>query len=84
MSDSMAAPPYSNKAAIYLGPVISFGVVALFLVVARIYARMKRTGNLYLDDWIIVVAEQLSLIGICLAIASTGYGWAKPITSLTR
>jgi hypothetical protein len=79
----MATTPYSNKAAIYLGPVVSFGVVAFFLVVARIYTRIKRTGKLFLDDWIIVIAEPLSLIGICLAIASTAYGWGKPVTSFT-
>ncbi|CAN9220900.1 unnamed protein product [Alternaria alternata] len=83
MSSSMAVPPYSNKAAIYLAPVISFGVVALFLVIARIYTRVKRTGQLYLDDWIIVVAEPMSLVGICLAIASTAYGWGKPAAFFT-
>ncbi|KAI4706641.1 hypothetical protein J4E89_008708 [Alternaria sp. Ai002NY15] len=83
MADPMAAVPYSNKAAIYLGPVVSFGVVALFLVIARIYTRIQRTGKLLLEDWIIVVAEPLSLIGICLAIASTAYGWGKPAASFT-
>lgn len=83
MADPMAMPPYSNKAAIYLGPVVSFGVVALFLVIARIYTRITRTGSLYLDDWIIVFAEPLSLVGICLAIASTAYGWGKPAAYFT-
>lgn len=83
MSDSAAIPPYSNKAAIYLGPIISFGIVALFLVIARIYTRLKRTQRLQIDDWLIVIAEPLSLTGICIAIAATAYGWGKPSAYFT-
>ncbi|KAF1835310.1 hypothetical protein BDW02DRAFT_466481, partial [Decorospora gaudefroyi] len=78
-----ALPPYSNKAAIYLGPVVSFGVVALLLVIARIYTRLTRTGKLYLDDWLILAAEPLSFTGICIAIAATAYGWGKPAASFS-
>ncbi|KAL7780332.1 hypothetical protein CFE70_010354 [Pyrenophora teres f. teres 0-1] len=78
MPTPITVPPYSDKIAIYLGPVISFGVIAFFLVVARIYTRLGRTGKLQLDDWLILFAEPLSLTGICLAIAATRYGWGKP------
>jgi hypothetical protein len=83
MAGSAAMPPYSNKAALYLGPVVSFGLVALFLVIARIYTRLQRTGKLHVDDWLIVIAEPLSLTGICIAIASTAYGWGKPAAYFT-
>jgi len=83
MSTPIAIPPFSDKSAIYLGPVISSGVIALFLVVARIYTRLDRTGKLQLDDWLIIFAEPLSLTGICLAIAATSYGWGKPAAYFT-
>lgn len=83
MSSSIATPPYSDKSAIYLGPIISFGVVALFLVIARIYTRLHRTGKLQLDDWLILFAEPLSLTGICLAIAATAHGWGQPAAYFT-
>lgn len=54
---TMAIPPYSNKIGIYLIPVCIFGAIALPLVVARIYTRVTRTKRLYLDDWLIVIAE---------------------------
>ncbi|KAF2820351.1 hypothetical protein CC86DRAFT_119975 [Ophiobolus disseminans] len=80
---TMALPPYSNKAPTYLIPVCTLAAIALALVVARVYTRVSRTGKLYLDDWIIVVAEPLSLIGVCLAIASVAHGWGKPIAYFT-
>jgi hypothetical protein len=83
MSDPMALPPYSNKAPVYLAPAITFGVIALFLVVVRIYTRVNRTGKLAIDDWLILVAEPLSFTGICLAIASTASGWGKPMAYFT-
>jgi hypothetical protein len=57
MADAMANTPYSNKAGTYLIPVCTFAAIALALVVARVYTRLRRTGKLYLDDWLIVVAE---------------------------
>ena len=83
MTDSAVIPPYSNKAATYLGPIVSFGIVAFFLVIARIVTRLQRTGKLHLDDWLIVIAEPLSLTGICIAIAATAYGWGKPAAYFT-
>lgn len=43
---------------------------------------MSRTGDLHLDDWIILFAESLSLAGTWLAIASIAYGWGKPMAYL--
>jgi hypothetical protein len=53
----MEAPLYSNKAGTYLGPVCTLAAITLALVIARIYTRLRRTGSLYLDDWLIVIAE---------------------------
>ncbi|KAH7086560.1 hypothetical protein FB567DRAFT_73968 [Paraphoma chrysanthemicola] len=83
MASTPAMPPYSNKAGTYLIPVCTVAAVAFALVVARIYTRLSRTGRLYLDDWLIVVAEPLSLVGMSLAIASVVHGWGKPIAYFT-
>ena len=58
MADGGNVPAYSsNKADLYLIPVCTLGVLALALVIARIYTRLRRTAKLYLDDWLIVAAE---------------------------
>lgn len=58
MTAVVNVPAYSsNKAGLYLIPVCTLGAVALALVVARIYTRLRRTGRLYLDDWLIIAAE---------------------------
>jgi hypothetical protein len=57
MASTSAMPPYTNKAKTYLIPVCTVAVVALALVVARVYTRLSRTSRLHLDDWLIVVAE---------------------------
>jgi hypothetical protein len=83
MADSKAMPPYSNKAPLYLRPIVSFGVVALFLVITRIYTRLRRARKPHIDNWLIVIAEPLSLTGICVALTSTVYGWGKPAAYFT-
>ncbi|KAL6708863.1 hypothetical protein ACN47E_002270 [Coniothyrium glycines] len=74
---------YSNKSPLYLGPVITLGVLSLSLVVARIYTRLTRTGKLHLDDKLILVAEPLSITTIGIAIAATSHGWGKPLPYFT-
>ncbi|KAF2853434.1 hypothetical protein T440DRAFT_515576 [Plenodomus tracheiphilus IPT5] len=83
MADATALPPYSNKSSTYLAPVVTLGVIALALVVTRIYTRLTRTGRLHADDWLIVVAEPLSLTGIGIAIAAVASGWGKPAAYFT-
>lgn len=56
-TSSVAIPPYSNIAGLYLIPVCTVAAVALFMVVARIYTGVSRTGRLYIDDWLVVCAE---------------------------
>lgn len=58
MADASNAPAYSsNKAGLYLKPVCTLGAVALTLVIARVYTRLRRTARLHLEDWLIVAAE---------------------------
>jgi hypothetical protein len=57
MTDNMSTPPYSNIATTYLAPVCTLAAVSLALVIARIHTRLSRTNALYLDDWLILVAE---------------------------
>ena len=57
MAITMETLSYSNKAGTYLIPVCILAVISLILVIARICTRLNRTGALYLDDWLIVVAE---------------------------
>ncbi|KAF2622992.1 hypothetical protein BU25DRAFT_442841 [Macroventuria anomochaeta] len=79
MADAVNVPGYSsNKAGLYLIPVCTLGTVALALVVARIYTRLRRTGKLYLDDWLIVAAQVLSVTDTAIAIAAATHGWGKP------
>ncbi|EAT81286.1 hypothetical protein HBH56_131940 [Parastagonospora nodorum] len=80
MADVTPNSPYSNKAGTYLIPVCTVAAIALVLVVIRVYTRLSRTGRLHLDDWLIVVAEPLSLVGLSLAIAAVIHGWGKPIS----
>jgi hypothetical protein len=56
-TSTVAIPPYSNKAGTYLIPVCTTAAIAFVLVVARVYTRLSRTGQLHLDDWLIVFAE---------------------------
>ncbi|KAH9863839.1 hypothetical protein J1614_009771 [Plenodomus biglobosus] len=83
MADAMALPPYSNISPTYLAPVVTLGVIALMVVVARIYTRLTRTGKLHADDWLIVVAEPLSITSIGIAIAAVASGWGKPAAYFT-
>ncbi|KAF1851479.1 uncharacterized protein K460DRAFT_362218 [Cucurbitaria berberidis CBS 394.84] len=78
MATTMVIPPYSNKVATYLVPVCILGAIALLLVIARIYTRVTRTKRLYLDDWLILMAEPLSLVGILIAITASAHGWGHP------
>ncbi|KAJ4356879.1 hypothetical protein N0V95_002970 [Ascochyta clinopodiicola] len=95
MAGGTNVPAYSsNKAGLYLYPVCILGVIALALVVARTYTRLRRTGRLYLDDWLIVAAEVcqvytlqvrllivgqiLSVTDTAIAIAAVTHGWGKP------
>ncbi|KAJ4366233.1 hypothetical protein N0V83_007869 [Neocucurbitaria cava] len=66
MADATVTTPYSNKAPTYLIPVCILGLLALVLVIARIYTRVTRTKRLYLDDWLIIIAE---------------FGQCKPVSS---
>lgn len=91
--------PYSNNSPTYLIPVSILGFIALVLVVLRIYTRLTRTRQLYIDDWLIIVAEvccpianrktyltirkPLSLANICIAAGAIAYGWGKPIAYVT-
>ncbi|KAF2017477.1 hypothetical protein BU24DRAFT_151676 [Aaosphaeria arxii CBS 175.79] len=72
-------PPYSNKASLYIAPVWTLTAIALPLVILRIASRLKRTKSLYIDDWLILVAEILSLVNVSLGTAAVAYGWGKPI-----
>jgi cytochrome b561 len=75
MANTGNVPAYSsNKAGQYLIPVCTLGAVALALVVARIYTRLRRTRKLYLDDWLIVAAEvrQNASLYILLLIVDLG------------
>ncbi|KAH7112536.1 hypothetical protein B0J11DRAFT_498144 [Dendryphion nanum] len=79
MATMMKVPPYSNIITLYLVPVCILAVITLPLVVTRIYTRLTRTKKLYLDDWLILVAEPLSVINVCLGIAAAAHGWGKPV-----
>lgn len=57
MATSMTMPAYSNNRLMYLIPVPIFAAIGLVLVVLRVYTRLTRTKKLYLDDWLIIVAE---------------------------
>ncbi|KAI8933567.1 hypothetical protein NX059_009300 [Plenodomus lindquistii] len=83
MADTTALPPYSNISHTFLTPVITLGVITLILVVARVYTRLTRTGKLLADDWLIIVAEPLSIAGIGLGIAAVASGWGKPSAYFT-
>ncbi|KAF2677065.1 hypothetical protein K458DRAFT_481576 [Lentithecium fluviatile CBS 122367] len=78
MSSTAVKPPYSNIAYQYMVPVWILGAIALGLVIARIYTRLRRTGSLHPDDWLIVFAEPLSFINVCIASAAVAHGWGKP------
>lgn len=60
MATTMAPPPYSNINTMYIVPVSILAVIALPLVIMRIYTRLTRTKQLYIDDWLIMVAEVTS------------------------
>jgi hypothetical protein len=83
MIDARAMPHYSNKAGLYLGHCISFGTIALFFLSLRIYTRIHHTRRMYLEDWLMVFAEPLSLASTGAAIASTTYGWGRPLAYFT-
>lgn len=65
----MVIPPYSNKAGTYLIPTCILGAISLVLVITRIYTRVTRTKKLYLDDWLIIIAEVCSTLSHCCHIA---------------
>jgi hypothetical protein len=49
--------PNSNNSSLYLVPVTILGGLALILFILRIWTRVSRTKQLYLDDWLIIAAE---------------------------
>lgn len=51
------ADPNSNNSNLYIIPVSIVLPIALVLVIARLWSRVKRTKKLYIDDWLILVAE---------------------------
>jgi len=58
MADTVDVSAHSSSnAGLYLIPVCTLGAVALALVVARVHTRLGRIAKLYLDDWLIIVAE---------------------------
>ncbi|KAL1611998.1 hypothetical protein SLS60_000221 [Paraconiothyrium brasiliense] len=79
MATATVIPPYSNNSSIYLVPVTILGVIALVLVVLRIYTRARRIGRLYLDDWLILGGEVLSLLSMSFAYTAISHGWGKPM-----
>lgn len=53
-----AAPnPSSNISNQYIIPVSILLAIALVIFVLRIWTRLTRTRKLYLDDWLIILAE---------------------------
>ncbi|KAF2751121.1 hypothetical protein M011DRAFT_394992 [Sporormia fimetaria CBS 119925] len=82
----MAAPladPHSNISNVYIIPVSILLAIALILCVLRLWARATRTKRLYLDDWLIVVAEPLSIINAALAYAAIAHGWGRPMATVS-
>ncbi|KAJ4357226.1 uncharacterized protein N0V89_001801 [Didymosphaeria variabile] len=79
MATAVAMPPYSNNSSIYLVPVTILGVIALVLVVLRTYTRATRTRRLYVDDWLILGGEVLSLLSMSFAYTAISHGWGKPM-----
>ncbi|KAF2258404.1 hypothetical protein CC78DRAFT_115911 [Lojkania enalia] len=74
---SEAPDPNSNNIALYLVPVCILSAIALCLCVLRIWTRLRRTGRLYVDDWIIIVAETLSIASLGCAAGAAYYGWGR-------
>ncbi|OAG05941.1 uncharacterized protein CC84DRAFT_1063901, partial [Paraphaeosphaeria sporulosa] len=83
MTSTTAMPPYSNNSSIYLIPVTTLGVIALALVFLRIYTRATRIRKLYLDDWLIIGGEVLSLLSMAFAYTAIAHGWGKPMAYVT-
>jgi hypothetical protein len=48
--------PNENKGTVILAPMWSLTILALILVVARIFIRTKVVKSMGLDDWLIMVA----------------------------
>lgn len=80
---AVAAKPGSNIAYQYIIPVSILIVIAFVVFVLRIWTRLTRTRKLYLDDWLIILAEPLSITNACLAYAAIGYGWGKPLATVS-
>ncbi|KAF9730904.1 integral membrane family protein [Paraphaeosphaeria minitans] len=76
-------PPYSNNSSIYLIPVTILGAITLALVFLRIYTRATRIRKLYLDDWLIIGGEALSLLSMAFAYTAIAHGWGKTIAYVT-
>ncbi|KAF1955251.1 hypothetical protein CC80DRAFT_526283 [Byssothecium circinans] len=76
-------PPYSNKAPVYVIPTAILGFLALCIVFVRIYTRARRS-ILHADDWLIIMAEPLSLANICVSAVMIANGWGKPTAYLSR
>ncbi|KUJ12659.1 uncharacterized protein LY89DRAFT_592935 [Mollisia scopiformis] len=68
-------PPDTNVAPKYVISCAVLAAVAFGLCAARIYTRAFPVSRLGIDDYLIGIAEILSLAGYCAAAAAAGHGW---------
>ncbi|KAE8445090.1 hypothetical protein EG329_013805 [Mollisiaceae sp. DMI_Dod_QoI] len=69
------APPDTNEAPKYVISCAILAALALGLCVARIWTRAFPLSRLTSDDYLIVIAEVLSLAGYCVAAGAAIHGW---------
>ncbi|KAG6997768.1 hypothetical protein G7Y79_00038g075270 [Physcia stellaris] len=77
---SLGAPPPGgdmNRANEVFGFTWSLEVISLFLVVSRMYSRIKLTRNVWWDDWLICFAVTLDFIISTIWSVYAGRGYAR-------
>ncbi|KAI1136431.1 hypothetical protein F5Y05DRAFT_108158 [Hypoxylon sp. FL0543] len=69
-----ADQPDENKGPHIVGAVISTTLAALVIVCARIYVRLRMVRSFGTDDYVMLAAMLLSLVGMGIVIAQVQYG----------
>ncbi|KAF3059616.1 hypothetical protein GL218_04836 [Daldinia childiae] len=69
-----ADQPDENRGPEIAGAVVSTTIAALVVVCARIYVRLRMIRSIGIDDYVMLVAMLLSLIGMGIIIAQVHYG----------
>ncbi|KAF2180388.1 hypothetical protein K469DRAFT_741204 [Zopfia rhizophila CBS 207.26] len=84
MATPVASVPVTNLAPLYFIPCGILAVIAFGLCAARTYTRAFRARHMYIDDWLIVVAEILSFSNLSNAGSAAAYGWGRPYLSVSQ